>query len=237
MSTSIHQNTTSDIALNLKEVKAPLPAGVKVVAVGKTHPASLIQEAYDAGHRIFGENKAQELVDKKDQLPGDIEWHFIGHLQRNKVKDIAPFVQYIHSVDRLRLIEEIDKRARQHERVIDILFQVQISGEESKFGLSFENARALLHPDRLKPFEHIRIRGLMGIAANTDDVDLIRDQFRDLKHFFDEMRRKYETIRPRFDELSMGMTHDRDIAVEEGSTMIRVGSAIFGARTYKGPHL
>ncbi len=224
----------------MDEVKIPeriehflseVPKGVGTVAVSKMHPPERVREAYDQGLRDFGENKAQEMVDKKQELPGDIRWHFIGHLQRNKVKHIAPFVHMIHSVDSIRLLGEIEKRAAMAGRVIDCLFQVHIAREASKFGLSNEQVRTLLHPDRLKEeFDHVRIRGLMGMATHTDNEEQIRSEFRGLKDLFDRMKESHCKDRSHFDTLSIGMTHDWRIAIEEGSTMLRVGSAIFGPR-------
>jgi hypothetical protein len=215
----------------IRSFEEGLPQGVELIAVSKTHPIDRVREAYDAGLRAFGENKAQEMAEKKEELPSDIEWHFIGHLQRNKVKQIAPFVRMIHSVDSIRLLGEIEKRAASQGRTIDCLFQVHIAREESKFGLSYEQSRTLLHPDRLKEeFDHVRIRGLMGMATLTEDDEQVRQEFRGLKTFFDRMKESHCQDRPHFDTLSMGMTHDHRIAIEEGSTMIRVGSAIFGPR-------
>ncbi|MFB6259094.1 MAG: YggS family pyridoxal phosphate-dependent enzyme [Flavobacteriales bacterium] len=211
----------------LKEV----PEGVKLVAISKTHSSERILDAYNAGLRDFGENKAQEMLGKQAELPDDIQWHFVGHLQRKKVKQIVPFVSLIHSVDSLRLLAEIEKRAANEGKVIDCLLQVHIAEEMAKHGLTYEQARTLLHPERTKEeFEHIRIRGLMGMATLTDDADKVRQEFRGLRLFFDRMKESHCQERPHFDTLSMGMTHDRRIAIEEGSTMIRVGTAIFGPR-------
>jgi pyridoxal phosphate enzyme (YggS family) len=219
------------ISERIRELREEVPDDVDIVAISKVHPAERIQEAYDEGLRAFGENKAQEMSDKQAELPKDIEWHFVGHLQRNKVKQIAPFVSMILSVDSIRLLSEIEKRAEKEERIIDCLFQVHIAQEESKYGLSYEQARTLLHPERLsEEFEHVRIRGLMGMATLTEDEERIRKEFRGLKNFFDRMKESHCKDRAHFDTLSMGMTHDRRIAIEEGSTMVRVGSAIFGPR-------
>lgn len=220
-----------NISERIDAVRSELPEGVQLVAVSKVHPAERIREAYRAGLRDFGENKAQEMKDKYDELAHDIRWHFVGHLQRKKVKQIAPFVSMIHSVDSIRLLSEIEKRAAREERIIDCLFQVHIAQESSKYGLNYEQARTLLHPDRLREeFDHIRIRGLMGMATLTEDEAQVREEFRGLKSFFDRMKDSHCRERPHFDTLSMGMTHDRGIAIEEGSTMVRVGSAIFGPR-------
>ncbi|MEW6469948.1 MAG: YggS family pyridoxal phosphate-dependent enzyme [Bacteroidota bacterium] len=214
---------------NIERLKKQVPAGVTIIAVSKTHPVDLIMEAHTAGHRVFGENKAQEMQKKHEQLPADIEWHMIGHMQTNKVKYIAPFVRLIHSVDSLHLLQEIDKRAKQNERVIDCLLQIFIASEETKFGFSFDEAERLLASDELKSLEHVRITGLMGMATNTRDENRIRGEFHGLKGFFDHLR----TAHPGLDILSMGMSSDYRIAIEEGSTMIRVGSLIFGSRSYE----
>jgi hypothetical protein len=202
----------------------------RLVAVSKTQPVEVLREAYDAGCRCFGENKVQEMVAKHEALPPDVEWHLIGHLQTNKVKYIAPFVALIHSVDSLKLLQEINKQAARNNRVQDCLLQLHIAQEETKFGFSYDEAESLLHSDELSALTHVRILGLMGMASNVDDETQIRREFRGLKQFFDRMQR--EAARPgvSFRELSMGMSGDWTIAVEEGSTLVRVGSAIFGAR-------
>lgn len=221
----------ASVAERIEALHAELPDGVELVAVSKTKSPEEIREAYDAGIRDFGENKVQELTEKKDELPEDIRWHMVGHLQRNKVKEIAPFVHMIHSVDSLRLLNEIEKRAAKVGRVIDVLFQVHIAREDSKFGLSYEQGRTLLHPGRtVEEFEHVRLRGLMGIATLTEDEEQVRKEFRELKAFFERMKESHCKDRSHFDTLSMGMTHDHRIATEEGSTMVRIGSAIFGPR-------
>lgn len=202
---------------------------MKLVVVTKTHPVSKLQEVYDAGHKIFGENRVQELVEKQKILPGDIEWHLIGHLQTNKVKMIAPFVSLIHSVDSLKLLKEINKCAEKENRVIDCLLQIYIAKEETKFGLSFEEAEELLRSEELKQMKHIRITGLMGMATLTDDETQIRSEFKSLKAFFDTVS-KMETANFKPAVLSMGMSSDYKLAIEEGSNMIRVGSLIFGNR-------
>ena len=217
------------IADTIHQLENELQGRATLIAVTKTKPVAQLQEAYDAGCRLFGENKVQEMVDKQPQLPADVQWHLIGHLQTNKVKYIAPFVALIHSVDSLKLLEEIDKQAAKHDRVIDCLLQIHIASEETKFGLSSNEAGALLATPELDQLPHIRIVGLMGLATNTDDDSQIRREFRGLKQLYDT----FATIeRPmiQFRELSMGMSGDYRIALEEGSTMVRVGSAIFGAR-------
>lgn len=216
------------IAESIQKLKNEIPPQVTLIAVSKTKPVEAIMEAYNAGHKIFGENKVQEMAGKYEQLPKDIQWHLIGHLQSNKVKYIAPFVNLIHSVDSLKLLQEINKQGQKNERVIDCLLQVHIAKEETKFGLSFDEAEELLSPDQLRTLSHIRIRGLMGMATFTDDEQVIRSEFRSLSEFFKKMKAKIDSSQ--FDTLSMGMSGDYRIAVEEGSTMIRVGSSIFGSR-------
>ncbi|WP_224996493.1 YggS family pyridoxal phosphate-dependent enzyme [Cesiribacter sp. SM1] len=205
---------------------------VTLIAVSKTHPAELVLEAYSEGLKNFGENKVQEMVDKFEQLPKDINWHMIGHLQRNKVKYIASFVHLIHSVDSERLLQEIDKQGQKVGRVINCLLQVHIAREETKFGLSEEELFSLLNNPELQQLKHVHINGLMGMATNTADGELIRQEFRYLKNLFDQIRLDYPLDNISMNELSMGMSSDYTIALEEGSTMVRVGSAIFGNRNY-----
>lgn len=217
------------IADTIHKIETELGSRAKLVAVTKTKPVALLQEAYDAGCRLFGENKVQEMADKQPQLPADVQWHLIGHLQSNKVKYIAPFVSLIHTVDSLKLLQEINKQAAKHDRVIDCLIQIYIADEETKFGLSADEARTLLNAAELDSLAHVRIIGLMGLATNTDDTEQVRLEFRGLKQLYDSLA---ATQRPmiQFSELSMGMSGDYHIAVEEGSTLVRVGSAIFGSR-------
>ena len=221
-----------EIIENLTKIKQELPQNVKLVAVSKTKPVETILQVYNAGHKIFGENKVQELVAKYEQLPKDIEWHMIGHLQTNKVKYIVPFIAMIHSVDSLKLIQEINKRAAKVNRVIDCLVQIHIAQEETKFGMTYEQAEELFASGELKKYPYVNIRGLMGMATNTDDMEQVRKEFRGLKQFFDRVRKQYFYDKPDFNELSMGMSHDYKIAVEEGSTIVRIGSLIFGPRVY-----
>lgn len=209
--------------------------GARLVAVSKTHPVPVVREAYDVGQRIFGENKVQEMVDKQPQLPSDIEWHLIGHLQRNKVKYIAPFVSLIHAVDSLRLLEEINKQAEKCGRVIPCLLQVFIAKEETKFGLSTDEIRSLLVAPELSVMKNIQIDGLMGMASLTNDTNQVRSEFKTLKRLFDELKQSRLPSNVQMKELSMGMSSDFEIALEEGSTLIRVGTAIFGERTYSSP--
>ena len=205
-------------------------SGVILLAVSKTKPAEDIQQAYDAGQRIFGENQVQELVEKYEQLPKDIEWHLIGHLQSNKVKYIAPFISMIQSVDSLKLLQEINKHALKHGRVIDCLLQIYIADEETKFGLGFDEAIELLRSDEFAELKNIRVRGLMGIATNTDKEKQIGEEYYELDMFFKGIKQSFFRKEKSFDTLSMGMSSDYKIAIEKGSTMVRLGSTIFGSR-------
>lgn len=206
----------------------------RLVAVSKTHPAELVKEAYDAGHRLFGENKVQELVDKYALLPHDIAWHLIGHLQTNKVKYIAEFIDTIQSVDSLKLLVEINKRAEMYGRTLPIncMLQISIADEESKYGMTCTEAEALLQSEDYRQMKYIRITGVMGIATNTTDELKLRQEFSELRACFNRLKETFFMANNDFKEISMGMTSDWKLAVEEGSTMIRVGSGIFGARDY-----
>lgn len=217
------------IATAIQQIDQQLAGRATLVAVTKTKPVPLLQEAYAAGCRHFGENRVQELVEKQPQLPADVRWHQIGHLQTNKVKYIAPFVHLIESVDSEKLLVEIDRQARRHDRVIDCLLQIYIADEDTKFGFMPDEAIDLLQSPGLDDLPNIRIVGLMGIATNTDDEARIREEFRELKQLFDALR-PVERPNVALRELSMGMSSDYRIALEEGSTMVRVGSAIFGSR-------
>lgn len=222
------------IAANIETLQNDLkPIGVTLVAVSKTKPAADILEAYHAGQRIFGENMVQELVEKQESLPKDIEWHLIGHLQTNKVKYIAPFIQMIESVDSIKLLKEIDKHAAKHNRVIDCLLQVYIADEDSKFGLDHAELVELIRDEEFANLKHIRIRGLMGIATNTANEKVIKDEFHELKVLFDGIRTSFFRQDESFDTLSMGMSSDYQLAIENGSNMIRLGSTIFGKRGVK----
>lgn len=207
--------------------------GVKLVAVSKNHPAEAVKEAYDAGQRVFGENLVQEMVDKQAQLPPDIEWHLIGHLQTNKVKYIAPFVKLIESVDSLKLLKEIDKQAAKNNRVIDCLLQIYIADEDTKFGLQFDEAVELLRADEFAELKHVRIIGLMGIATNNATEKQTQVEFNELKVLFDGLKMSFFRKDNYFKEISMGMSADYKLAIEEGSTMVRIGSNIFGKRVIK----
>ncbi len=217
---------------NLAAIKSELPPHVKLVAVSKTKPNEDIMQAYQAGHKIFGENKVQELVGKYETLPKDIEWHLIGHLQTNKVKYIVPFVYLIHSVDSEKLIAEINKRASKINRKINVLMQIHIAREETKFGMSYQEAEDLFKSNKLANYPFVNVQGLMGMATNTDDLEQVRREFRGLKEFFDYTKKTYFPDKEDFKELSMGMSHDYKIAIEEGSTIVRIGSKIFGPRNY-----
>ncbi|GAB3998309.1 YggS family pyridoxal phosphate-dependent enzyme [Spirosoma daeguense] len=217
------------IADSIRQIDDSLSGKAKLIAVTKTKPINLIQEAYEAGCRRFGENKVQEMVDKQPQLPADVEWHLIGHLQTNKVKYIAPFVSMIQAVDSLKLLQEINKQAARNNRVIDCLLQIYIADEETKFGLSPEEAETLLDTLKENPLPNVRIVGLMGLATNTSDEDQVRQEFRGLKQLYEKLSTRQQP-NVSFSELSMGMSGDYELAVEEGSTMVRVGSAIFGSR-------
>lgn len=216
----------------INEIKSELPQSTRLVAVSKFHPAEAISEAYDGGQRIFGESKVQELEEKYKVLPKDIEWHFIGHLQTNKVKYIAPYISMIHAVDTYKLLCEINKQAQKANRVIKCLLEIHIAKEESKYGFSFESCRQMLDTEDWKGLENVSICGVMGMATFTDDDAEIRNEFKSLHDFFTELKNSYFSNDDNFREISMGMSDDYPIAIEEGSTMIRVGSKIFGVRNY-----
>lgn len=219
-------NIRSNITALLKD----LPDTCRLIAVSKTQPAEKVLEAYNAGHRSFGENKVQELVPKYEALPKDIEWHMIGHLQSNKVKYIAPFVHLIHSVDSVKLLEEIDKQGRKVQRIIPCLLQVHIAREETKFGFSEEEILQLASSAQLAQWHNVTVRGLMGMATFTHDAAQVRSEFRTLRSIFEKLKATTLPAQFQLDVLSMGMSGDYKIAIEEGSTMVRVGSAIFGER-------
>lgn len=219
------------VKTNLDSITSKLPSHVTLVAVSKTKPVETIMEAYDAGHKIFGENKVQEMVEKHEQMPKDIDWHMIGHLQRNKVKYMASFVRLIHGVDNFKLLKEINKQAKKHDRVIDCLFQIKIAEEDSKFGMSAKDAKAIIASDAFSELENIRITGVMGMATFTNDETQIKQEFNVLKQTFEDLKR-LETRNFKPETISMGMSGDYQLAIACGSTMIRVGSSIFGARNY-----
>ncbi|QCX00247.1 YggS family pyridoxal phosphate-dependent enzyme [Aggregatimonas sangjinii] len=214
------------ITQNLNKIKRSLPSGVTLVAVSKTKPEADLMEAYNAGQRIFGENKVQEMTRKWESMPKDIQWHMIGHVQRNKVKYMAEYVALVHGVDSFRLLKEINKQALKHNRVVDCLLQMHIAEEDSKFGLDADELKQILASDEFQQLKNVRISGLMGMATFTDDQVQIRREFKTLKKIFDKTK---ETL-PEIDILSMGMSGDYQIAIEEGANMVRIGSSIFGAR-------
>ena len=221
-----------DVKGHLNEVLSSLPEGVRLVAISKYHPNEYIEEAYAEGQRIFGESHEQELRQKVETLPHDILWHFIGHLQTNKVKYIAPYITMIEAVDSLKLLREIDKQAAKNKRVIDVLLELHIAAEETKYGLTPDACRALLADGEWRQLEHVRICGLMMMASTVDDEEQIRSEFRIARQLFDELKAQYFADAPWFCERSWGMSHDYPIAVEEGSTMVRIGTTIFGPRVY-----
>ena len=218
------------IKAHLEEIRASLPASTILIAVSKTHPSERIREAYEAGQRDFGENKVQELVEKYEGLPKDIRWHMIGHLQSNKVKYIAPFVHLIHGVDSVNLLKEINKQGIKNERQIACLLQFHIAQEDTKFGLSLEEAKALLAGPEFSLLNHVRICGVMGMATFTENTAQIRKEFQNLHAIYQQLKSSYFSSNAEFKEISMGMSDDYPIAMEEGSTLIRVGSKIFGKR-------
>lgn len=220
------------IKSEIQKFKKILPKHVNLIAVSKTRPKEDILEAYGEGQLHFGENKAQDMSEKYASLPQDIKWHFIGHLQTNKVKYITPFVHLIHSIDSIKLLGEVNKHAYKNHRIVNCLLQFHIATEETKFGLDLREAQSILACDYFKTLLNIRIVGIMGMATLTDDKEMIRKEFRHLKNCFDELKAEFYPNEDYFKEVSMGMTDDYEIAVEEGSTMIRIGSAIFGARNY-----
>ncbi len=222
----------SHIQEEIKSIQERLPEHVRLVAVSKFHPIEALEEAYAAGQRVFGESKVQEMTTKYEALPKDIEWHFIGHLQTNKIKYMAPYVALIHGVDSFKLLKEINKQAIKAERTIPCLLQIHIAQEESKFGFSFDECRQMLEEGCWKELTHISIAGLMGMATNTDDENIIQQEFHSLEAFFQEIKDSYFSNQPAFKEISMGMSDDYPIAIAEGSTLVRIGSKIFGQRNY-----
>ena len=220
------------IAQNIQEIRKNIPANVSLVCVSKFHPENAILEAYNCGERIFGESRVQELQAKQTKLPADIQWHFIGHLQSNKIKLILPTVSLIHGVDSFNLLKEINSRALKAGRVVSCLLQVHIAREETKFGFSIEEIRQMLSGIEFGSLENVQINGLMGMATLTDDKEQIRAEFRTLRQLYDELKREYFQNNENFLELSMGMSDDYQIAIDEGSTMVRIGSSIFGMREY-----
>ena len=218
--------------IHLNEVRATVKQGVELVAVSKFHPAALIKEAYDQGQRIFGESRVQELQAKHEALPADIQWHFIGHLQPNKVKYIAPYISLIHAVDSYKLLAEINKQAAKHDRVIPCLLELHIALEESKYGFTPEACTALLEDGAWRALKNVQIAGLMCMASNTPDMVQVRSEFHQARVYFDELKQRFFADDPHFCERSWGMSHDYDVAMDEGATLVRVGTAIFGEREY-----
>jgi PLP dependent protein len=220
------------IAQRIAEIKESLPEDVKLVAVSKTKPSEIIMQAYRMGHKIFGENKVQEMVRKYEDLPKDIEWHFIGHLQSNKVRYIAQFVNMIHGIDSLKILKQVNKEAAKAGRVIPCLLQFHIAQEDTKYGLNEEEARQILSSDDYKEMKNVTIAGVMGMATFTDEESKVRSEFRSLKMIFEKLKNEFFFDNSGFREISMGMSDDYLIAVEEGSTIVRIGSNIFGIRNY-----
>lgn len=218
--------------IHLKEVKATIKPGVELVAVSKFHPAEVIQEAYDEGQRIFGESRAQELREKQATLPADIEWHFIGHLQPNKVKYIAPYISLIHAVDSLKLLNEINKQAAKYNRVINCLLELRVAQEATKYGMTPDECLALLESGEWRELKNVQIAGMMCMASNTDNRSQIRQEFQRARACFDEAKARFFANDPAFCQRSWGMSEDYDIAMEEGATLVRIGTAIFGEREY-----
>jgi len=221
-----------DIQANLERTKQELPSTVRLVAVSKFHPEKVLREAYDAGQRIFGENKVQELVLKEGVLPKDIKWHFIGHLQTNKVKNIVPFIEMIESVDSLKLLQEINNQARKVGRTIKCLLEIHIADEDSKFGFSFDSCREMLKNQSIADLSNVSIHGIMGMASNTEDQTQVSNEFESLRLFFNELKETFFKGDDLFCELSMGMSHDYLLAIKHGSTLVRIGTSIFGDREY-----
>lgn len=219
-----------NITINIRELLKEIPENVKLIAVSKTKPVEQILEVYNSGYKIFGENRAQELSEKFKILPKDIEWHMIGHLQTNKVKYIAPFVQLIHGVDSFKLLQYIDKEAAKNNRSINCLLQFHIAKEETKFGFDLDEAEQMINSNDFKKMQHVNIVGVMGMATFTENTQLVRDEFKELVYIFNHLKKSYFSAKIDFKEISMGMSGDYTIAIEEGATMVRIGSLIFGER-------
>ena len=222
----------NEIATHIAQLKKQLPEDVKLLAVSKYHPKEAIMEAYQAGQRLFGESRVQEMTEKWESLPKDIEWHFIGHIQTNKIKYMIPYVSLIHGVDSLYLLSEINKQAQKVNRVVRCLLQLHVAKEETKFGFTFVECREMLTGGAWKDLKNIQITGIMAMASNTDDEIVVRQEFQSVNSFFQEIKADYFATQNEFCEVSMGMSHDYPLAIEEGSTLIRVGTFIFGDRVY-----
>lgn len=222
----------SSIAQQIRTIKGALPNAVELVAVSKFHPVESLMEAYGAGQRIFGESRVQEVLQKQALMPDDVKWHFIGHLQTNKVRQLVPYVSLIHSVDSVKLLECIDKEAKRIGKIVDVLLQLHVAQEETKFGFTCEECVALSQNGNFESWDNVRVCGVMGMATNTDDEKLVRTEFKMIKSVFDTLKKDCFKDRDYFSEISMGMSDDYLIAIEEGSTLIRIGTTIFGSRTY-----
>lgn len=220
------------ISEKINQYLSELPSNVKLVAVSKTKPNELIMEAYNSGYKVFGENKVQDLENKYEELPKDIEWHFIGHLQSNKIRKIAPFVSLIHAVDSFKLLERINKEASKIDRTINCLFQIHIADEDTKFGLSKKEVVSIIESEIFNSFNNINICGLMGMATLSDDKEKVSQEFKYLADLHKELKQNHFSNNPYFKEISMGMSNDYKLAIAEGSTIVRIGSSIFGARNY-----
>ena len=220
----------NNVVANLSKLKASIPDNVKLVAVSKTKPESDILEAYNTGHKIFGENKIQDLVEKYENLPKDIEWHMIGHVQSNKVKYIAPFISLIQAVDSIKLLRVVNKEALKNNRVINCLIQIYIAEEDTKFGSTLDQTREIIKTKNEEKLDNVNFIGVMGMSTYTSDTNQVRNEFKQLKNYFDQLKEEFFMENEGFKEISMGMSGDYQLAIEEGSTMIRVGSSIFGSR-------
>lgn len=222
----------SVISDQIKIITETLPDGVELVAVSKFHPVEALKEAYDAGQRIFGESRVQEISQKRLLMPDDVQWHFIGHLQTNKVRQLVPYVSLIHSVDSIKLLETINAESVRIGRVVDVLLQLHVAQEETKFGFTCEDCVDLVDKGVLDRLPNVRVCGVMGMATNTDDMGKVREEFKSIKNVFDTLKQRYFADKPYFKEISMGMSDDYHIAMEEGSTLVRIGTTIFGSRGY-----
>lgn len=222
----------SVISDQIKIITETLPDGVELVAVSKFHPVEALKEAYDAGQRIFGESRVQEISQKRLLMPDDVQWHFIGHLQTNKVRQLVPYVSLIHSVDSIKLLESINAESVRIGRVVDVLLQLHVAQEETKFGFTCEDCVDLVDKGVLDRLPNVRVCGVMGMATNTDDMGKVREEFKSIKNVFDTLKQRYFADKPYFKEISMGMSDDFHIAMEEGSTLVRIGTTIFGSRGY-----